>query len=430
MRRTFLLLAAALAALAAPLGGRLAAQDTLSLPALHDAALRRDPRSAQGELQAAATELRLRNVTAERLPQLTARGEAVYQSEVPALGAALPGADVPRPPRDRYAALIEVEQLLWDGGVRSRRRDAERAQLEVARAELATALHPLRAEVNEAYFRAVHLQERAAETELLMADLDARLAELRTQVRAGAALAGDTAAVLAERLRAEQIREEIAADRRAALALLGELAGRPVAEADVLVLPDLAARVDAAGARRRPEYAAFAARRERLDREAALVSARSRPRVAAFGQAAVGRPGLELFTRDVHPYGQVGLRVEWSPWRWGTTGREEELVRIQQRIVETEEAAFTDRLRRELHDERQTIARLRATLGTDDRIIALHERVERQAAAQLRERAVTAAAYLDARSDLQEARLARRRHVVELARAEAQYLTALGADLH
>jgi len=55
--------------------------------------------------------------------------------------------------------------------------------------------------------------------------------------------------------------------------------------------------------------------------------------------------------------------------------------------------------------------------------------VERQARAQLDERAITASAYVDVRSKLEEARIARQRHAVELARARARYLTTLGIEL-
>lgn len=416
-----------------------AAQDTLRLGAMQDAAVRRDPRMRQLELQETAAALRLRNVAAERLPQLTLRGEATYQSEVARIPISLPGGESPPvPPKDHLSAALEVQQLVYDGGVLGRRADLERAQLQVARAEVMAALHPLRDEVNEAFFSAFLLQERAAETEALMTDLEARLAVVRAQVRNGAALAGDTALVVAELLRAAQARDEIAADRRAAVAVLSALVGRPVGDRDVLALPDLAqevARARLAGGpmtpalRERPEYARFSALRERIERERDLVTARARPTVAAFGNLAYGKPGYAQFRDDLHDYWMAGVRVSWSPWTWGRTGREREGLAVQQRIADTEEAAFTDRLARQVEDEVQAMARLEGTLETDDRIIALRQQVERQRRAQMDERAVTPDRYVEARTDLQEARLARQRHRVELARARARYLTTLGVEI-
>jgi outer membrane protein TolC len=173
----------------------------------------------------------------------------------------------------------------------------------------------------------------------------------------------------------------------------------------------------------------FAAERARLEGEDALVRARTRPRVAAFGSLAYGRPGLAQFREDLHEYWIGGVRVQWRPWDWGTAGRERQVLQVQRQIVDTEEAAFTDRLRRDVQDELQAVERLRDALATDDRVVALREQVERQARVQLEERAITPAVYVDARTDLQEARLTRQRHRVELARAQARYLTTLGIEI-
>jgi outer membrane protein TolC len=407
-----------------------AQSDTLRLAALQDAATQRDPRAAQALMQARATELRLRNLDVERLPRLELRGEATRQSEVASIPITLPDVDVPVPPKNRYEAALEAQVTLYDGGVLGGRRDVERARLQAAQAQLSAQLYPLRMEVTEAFFAAFLLQSRVAEVGTLMDDLEARLTMVRAQVRAGAALPGDTAVLRAELLSAAQQRAELAADRRAALAVLSRLTGRAMGEGDVLALPELGGRVgtdDAPGAH--PQLAVFAAERERLTREEALVRARTQPQVAAFGQLAYGRPGLAQFREDLHEYWMGGVRVRWQPWDWGAAGRERQVLQVQRQIVDTEEAAFTDRLRREVQDELQAVDRLREALAADDRIVALREQVERQARAQLEEHAITAAAYVDVRTDLQEARIARQRHRAELARAQARYLTTLGREL-
>lgn len=124
-----------------------------------------------------------------------------------------------------------------------------------------------------------------------------------------------------------------------------------------------------------------------------------------------------------------GFQFRWQPWNWGTTSRERDVLRIQQEIVRTEEAAFTEQLRRDVQDEVQTIARLQDAVALDQRIIALREQVERQARAQSTERAITPAESIEVRTDFQEPRLALHRHHVELAHARAQYLTTLGVAL-
>jgi len=166
----------ALVLLAAPPGAR----DTLHLPELQRAALSQDPRARQLALQREASELRLRNLAAERLPALAGRAQATHQSEVASIPIALPGGQTPpTPPKDQYEARVEVEQLIYDGGVLGRRRESERAQLGIDEARIAADLYPLRDEVSETFFTAFLLQERVAEVSALIADLEARLAMIR-----------------------------------------------------------------------------------------------------------------------------------------------------------------------------------------------------------------------------------------------------------
>jgi outer membrane protein TolC len=58
--------------------------------------------------------------------------------------------------------------------------------------------------------------------------------------------------------------------------------------------------------------------------------------------------------------------------------------------------------------------------------VALRTEVERQARAQYDEGAITTPEYVEARTDVAEARLELDRHRVELAQARSRYLTTLG----
>jgi outer membrane protein TolC len=372
----------------------------------------------------------LRNLAVQRYPQLTTNGEATYQSEVASIPVNIPGVEVPEPPKARVEAALNADLLLYDGGALEARRAAERAQLAAEKAEIAATLYPLRAEVSQSFFSALLLQERMRESATLIEELEARLALVRSRVLAGAALPGDTAALRADLLRVQQQRQELAAERRVALLVLGRLTGREISGADVLVLPELASeRMASAELRPHPQYEVFAARGEALERQAAVIRARSRPQASAFGKLAYGRPGLQQFTDEFHEYGLVGIRVRWTPWDWGANRRERQELRLQREILDTEEAAFAERLRRQVERPLAAITRLREALETDERIIALREQIVRQTRAQFDERAVTAAQYVDALTDLEAARVARLRHRVELVQARADYLNILGVEL-
>lgn len=430
--------------------------DTLGLVALQEAAVAMDPRLAQRELERRATDLRLRNLVAERLPSLEIVGSAAYQSEVTDIPVNQPNVELGAPPKDRYETSLEASWLLWDGGRLSARGRVEEARRDAALAALDAELHEVRTQVSEAFFGALLAQERLREARTLLDDLDARLAEVRARVAAGTGLPGDTAVVRAELLAARQQVDALEAEHRAALDVLGQLTGRTLTPAEVLVVPVLEARVTAVavlggrgaadaggtrtgapgdgsgsplGTRLHPQYDVFDMRRSSMTRQEAALRTDRLPQVSAFGQLAYGSPGYSQFDDELHDYWRARIHLQWRPWDWRKRVREMEVLEVQRRIVDTEEEAFTDRLLRAVHGPLRRMERARAALATDPDIIDLREQVERQSRAQLAERAISPSRYTDARTDLMEARVAHARHRVELAQAQADYLLILGAEL-
>jgi outer membrane protein TolC len=429
MIRPLVIAIVALAALSRPAPG----QDTLQLAAAQEAALRSDPRGRQRDLLREASDLRLAVIAADRLPRLGIHGYASHQSDVtrPSLG--IPGVTIPDLPKERWQTTLDVEQPLYDGGDVSRRRALEQARHAESQAAVDVALYGLRSEVNSAFYSAFLLDRQSRELDALVTDLDARLAATRARVEAGTALGRDAAEIEAERVRAGLRRDEARAARRASLAILSDLVGVPLDTTAVLVLPTAEPERARPGEpralaalRRRPEFEQLRRSRLRVDREVEATATENRPRLFAFGQAGVGLPGLDQFRRSSDAFWQAGVRVEWRPWTWHSAGRRAAALRLEQQVLETEEAALGRRLARAVATDLEDIARLQAALADDERIVGLRTEVERQARAQHDEGAITTPEYVEARTDVLEARLELERHRVELAQARSRYLTTLG----
>ena len=408
--------------------------DTLRLPALQAAAAARDPRAQQLALLAAQSELRLRTIDADRLPALTVNGLAQYQSDVARIPIAVPGgARVPVPPHETYDARVDAQQRLLDPTLGTRRA-VERAQLAESQARVRTTLFTLRQSVNDAFFTAARLQAQRGDVETSITDLEAQLVVAARRVRLGAALPSDTATLKAELLRRRQALAEIDANRAAALEILGELTGARIASNAVPSLPELAAEVVRARAgidqlRSRPEYEQFARTRELITQQERAASAADKPRVAAFGRAGYGQPGLNPLNDRFDSYWLGGVRLDWTPWSWGTTRRQREVLALQRQIVASEESAFAEGIRRAIAQDAATIDRLEAALATDEQIIELREGVARETRLRFQEGVVTSAEYVDRQTDVLNARLARAAHRVELALVRARFLTTVGIEV-
>jgi outer membrane protein TolC len=289
--------------------------------------------------------------------------------------------------------------------------------------------------VNDAFFAAAALQERAGALAAAIRELEGRLRETTTRVQNGAALPAEAAAVEATLLQRRQDALQTTADRRAALARLARLTNRSISESDTLPVPDLAdavaqARQSADEVRARPEYTQFARTRDRLARQQDATVTQDEPRLSAFGRVGYGRPGLDFISDQFESYGLAGVKVQWKAWTWGSSGRERQALKLQEDIVSTDEQAFTKSVDVANQTDLEAIDRLRESLALDDRILALREEVERSTGARFQEGVVTASDYLDRQSELLQARFARAGHRVELAQASARLLTSLGLEVH
>ncbi|HET8796332.1 MAG TPA: TolC family protein, partial [Thermoanaerobaculia bacterium] len=139
-----------------------AAQQRVDLASAWELAAAADPRVAQLRLEAAQTELRLRDLELERRPAITIEGQAQYQSQIVELPLTIPGRPKPAAPKDTFDAYVRLEQPLFDA-TREARIGVERARLAESEARVRTAMYGLRSEVSEAFFAAMLLQEREAQ---------------------------------------------------------------------------------------------------------------------------------------------------------------------------------------------------------------------------------------------------------------------------
>jgi outer membrane protein TolC len=428
-----LLLASAIVAIALPQGVRAQVRgDSLRLDVLQAAAERHDPRAQQLAIRESQSELRLRTIAAERLPNITGSAQAQHQSVVTEFPA-VPGRPGVALLHDTYDANVGVAEPLLDL-TRSARIAAERAQLARARADVATALYGVRQQVNASFFNAAALSARHEAVAAAIADLDAQAKVVDARVRNGTALRGELAAIRAEALRRRQEDAQLVADRDAALRVLADLTGVTLSADAPIALPALEQAVAESRARRdsiaaRPELERFERMRDVLSRQADVVAAQTRPRVSAFVRGGVGRPGLDILSTRAETYWLGGVELQWNPFDWGRSANERQELQLEREAVSADAAAFRDALRRQTVSDVATIGRLEQVLATDDEIVALREQIVREAASRFRESAITAAEYVDRQTELLTARISRGLHHVELAQARANYLTTLGLQV-
>jgi len=409
------------------------AQDTVRLGVLQASAVQRDPRGRELDLLAAQSRLRQKNLDAEHRPSLSAESQAQYQSDVARVPVVLPGLTLPIPAHDTYDAKLVAQQRLYDPTLASRRA-VEDAQVSEAQSRLRASLFSLRQNVNDLFFASLRAQSQIAEMETTITDLEAQLRVAEARVREGSALTSEELAIRAELLRRRQTIAELGASHRASVDVLADLTGQSLDTLSVLGMPELGAEVarvrsTLVALRARPEYEQFARSRDLLQRQDEARAAQDRPRVSAFGRAGYGRPGLNPLSDKFDGYWLAGVQLQWTPWNWGATDRDREVLSLQRQIVTADEQQFTESLRRGVAQDLATIDRLGGVVSSDDEIVALRERIATEMRVRFTEGVVTSAEYVDKQTDVLSARISRALHRVELAQAHARFLTTLGIEV-
>jgi outer membrane protein TolC len=409
---------------ALPLRAQAPPTDTLTLPLLQRLAEQQDPRAGRAALFAQQSALRRHTLRNERLPALSALGMGQYLSDVPSV----PGAPFPPPLAQQYDAYVAAKHTLFDG-TRSGRLALEDAQLAEAQAALRGTLWQQRSAVTEAYFSVLLRQAQGDVLRAAIADLTARAQQAQVRIDAGAALPSELSLLDAERQRREQLLRESETEARAARHVLSALTGLPIDSATVLRTPVVTGMAAATAERTRPEFAQFDASRELISVQQQVLAAQRLPKVSLVGRAGYGRPGLNQLGRDFDSYYVAGLQVEWNPWDWGAARRAQQERSLHAQVVDLHEAAFTAALARGALRDQARIAALQDALAADQRIAALRESVLAEARLRYDEGDITTADYVARFTEAVSARLDRDTRRVQLAEAQARYLTTLGREV-
>ncbi|HIR33368.1 MAG TPA: TolC family protein, partial [Candidatus Coprenecus merdigallinarum] len=156
------ILAAALAAAAVlPVSGasaisaeRVLSADIYTIEQCYDLVRQNYPLVKRYELLDLTEEYTLKNAYMNYFPQISLQGSASWQTDVLEFPFDLSpyGIEMPTFSKDQYAAVVELSQVLWDGGMIAANRANIRAKADVDMAQQEINMYSLREKVNELYF--------------------------------------------------------------------------------------------------------------------------------------------------------------------------------------------------------------------------------------------------------------------------------------
>ena len=390
------------------------------------------PAIRQYDLIAQTEQYNLSNAARAWIPQVALSGQATYQSATPTYPEAFKtilqanGIEMAGIRRDQYKVSIDVSQHIWDGGKSRADKAIAKAEAEEQRSRVDVSLYDLQSRVDNLYFGILLLDERKAQTEVLIELLASNLARLQTYYKNGVAMQADVDAVEAELLAARQTLGQVESSRMSYRRMLEIFIGQPLAS-DNLERPamqQLQSRTLA-----RPELALFEAQESILTAQRKAINVSLMPRFSAFAQVYYGYPGLDMFksmvSSDLSFNAIAGVRVSWNIGAFYTKRNNLQKLNAAEKQIAVQRDVFLFNTQMQTTQDDGEIARLRQAITDDSRIVELRRRVRMAAESQLKNGVIDATDLLRKISDETAAALARSTHEIELLQSIYRLKTTL-----
>lgn len=394
--------------------------DSLTVEQLRQLAVQKSPLQQKKLLAESIAALQTRNLESNKLPRINVGGQATWQSDVFGLPIESPLFKVPEVPKDQYKVTVDVAQRIWDGNSDRYARQQRQLESQIASAQVDVDVFQVREVVTDLFFKVLLLDESEKILESTRTDLNARLKQSQAAIAGGVALRTTADQIQIQIWKTEQQLETLRADRRTLLSVLAAWIGRP--QADFALKAPASVAMPVGDLFERPEFRLLNLQKQAQVLQSDALRLRRQPRVEAFVQGGMGSPNpFNFFETGFEPFVLVGLRAAWSPFDWGNTSRDRQVLSLQKNVLDMQSGALQQRFDAQLRRDQGEIAKADALLKQDDDIIRLQEDIVRRADAQVQNGVMTSTDYLAQINILTQARLTRATHQIQAQQAREMF---------
>lgn len=355
-----------------------------------------------------------------KLPKIDLNAQATYQSDVIGLPTTLPGVESLN--KDQYRATLDVNQLLYNGGMIAANTKLKEAQTLTQQQQVEVNLYQLKSRINYSYMMILLWQDQR---ELLFAKQNtiySKIKEVKSGVKNGAILPASEQVLEAELLKLEQALTENLFQRIKEIQNLSSLTTTTIAENAVLERPITAFKANGT----RPEMKFFDLQQDQIEASKNIIAKSNSPKLNAFGQAGYGNPGLNMLNNSFEDFYIVGLKLNWNVLDWNKSKTDKQALDIAKEVVATEKETFETNNQMQLNELQSEISKIEIIIKTDSQIIHLREKVVQSFDSQLQNGVITSSDYIAELNQLFDAKTNQKVHQTQLELAKINYQTIKG----
>ena len=396
------------------------AQQSLTLEDCHALANKNYPIAKQIGLLQQKSDYEVEALQTGKLPKNDLVAQGSYQNQV----TTIPNPVLEPLNKDQYRANLDVNQLIYNGGLIVANTKLKEAQTKTQQQQVEVNLYQLKSRINQLFFSILYLQERK---EILVSKQDqliSKIKEVKSGIQYGAILPASEKVLEAENLKIKQLLSEIQFDKKRLFENLSSLTFTTIPETAILQKPIVI--TDESSQNNRPELKYFEFQNQQIEASKTVISKNNLPKINAFGIAGYGNPGLNMVDNSYQPILMVGLRANWNVFDWNKSKAEKDALTVSADIVATEKETFLLNNSLQLQEMGNEIKKSEEIIKSDTEIIGLREYVEKSANSQLKNGVITTSEYLVEFTNLYEAKTNQKLHDIQLALAKANYQVAKG----
>jgi len=405
-------------------GSFLQAQQKITLNECYDLAEKNYPLAKQTNLLQQKSALEIDALNKAKLPKIDINAQATYQSAVTQLPISLPNVTITPLNKDQYRATLDVNQLIYNGGMIEANSKLKEVQAQTFQQQVAVNLYQLKSRINYSYMMILLWQEQ---NRLLISKKNSileKISEVKSGVRNGAILPASEQVLEAELLKLEQALTENSFQRIKELQNLASLTTTSFAENTILEQPILNLETNGT----RPEIQFFELQQTQIEASKDVISKSNLPKLNAFGQAGYGNPGLNMLNNSFESFYIVGLKLNWNVFDWNKSKTDKEALDVAKEIISTEKETFETNNQMQLNELKSEILKMETIIKTDVQIIQLREKVLQSYDSQLRNGVITSSDYVTELNNLFDAKTNQKVHETQLQLAKINYQTIKGQN--
>ena len=350
------------------------------------------PLVKQYDLIEQTAQYNISNANKGYLPQLTLSAKATYQSDVTQIPAVLSQTLSTIAKKDisfqslsknQYQAVVEANQILWDGGVISAQKKTTNAGTEVEKKKLEVDLYALNDRINQLYFGILLLNEQIKQNNILQSELETNMNRIAAYKQNGVANQADLDALKVEQLNANQHETELKSTRKSYLIMLSAFTKLKIDENTEFSKPEINLSLLNDTTNHRPEISLFEAQNKIYESQKLLLNAGNLPKLNAFVQGGVGDPGLNMFKPGLSPFYIGGLRLSWNFSGLYSQKNNIRKLDISKKTTDIQKETFLFNNDLANKQQRTEIEKLQSTLSSDNEIIRLRENIKKSASVKV-----------------------------------------------